>query len=70
MEVKVEISLIDQKTEKCNTMVILNRDSQILSVDKRMKSVSKFKHIPGSTDKEFYCINYSENKVTVFLKRS
>ena len=70
MEVKVEISLIDQKTEKCNTMVILNRDPQILSVDKRMKSVSKFKHISVSTHKELYCINYSENKVTVFLKRS
>ena len=45
MEIKHEISLIDQKIQKCKTMVILNRDSQIRSVDKCVKNVSNFKLI-------------------------
>ena len=66
---KNENNLVIQKANKGNTIVILDKNSYLKSVETLLKDSSKFKNIPIAPDKDLnYTIN-SEKRVTDLLKK-
>ena len=57
------------KSDKGNTIVILDRDSYLKSVETLLKDSSKFKNIPVAPDKDLNYIINSEKRVTKLLKK-
>ena len=68
-KLKNENNLVIQKADKGNTIVILDRDSYLKSVETFLKDSSKFKNIPVPHDKDLNCIINSEKRVTELLKK-
>ena len=62
---KNENNLVIQKADKGNTIVILDKDSYLKSVETLLKDSSKFKNIP----KDLNYIISSEKRVTDLLKK-
>ena len=68
-KMKNENNLLIQKADKGNTIVILDKDSHLKSVETLLKDSSKFKNIPVAPAKDLnYIINY-DKRVTDFLKK-
>ena len=68
-KLKIENSLVIQKTDKGNIIVILDKDCYLKSVEKLLKDFYKFKNIPLAPDKDLnYIINF-EKRVTDLLKK-
>ena len=66
---KNENNLVIQKSDKGNTIVILDKDSYLKSVETLLKDSSKFKNIPVASDKDLSYIINSEKRVTDLLKK-
>ena len=66
---KNENNLVIQKPDKGNTIVILDKDSYLKSVETLLKDSSKFKNIPVTPDKDLNYIINSEKRVTELLKK-
>ena len=63
-KLKNENNLVIQKTEKGNTIAMLDKDSYLKSVETLLKDSSKFKSIPVVPDKDLSSIINSEKRVT------
>ena len=61
--------MVIQKVEKGNTIVILDRNCYLKSVETLLKDSSKFKNIPVAPDKDLNYIINSEKRVTELLKK-
>ena len=68
-KLKNENNLVIQKADKGNTIVILDKDYYLKSVETLMKDSSKFKNIPIAPDKDLNYITNSEKRVTDLLKK-
>ena len=68
-KLKNENNLVIQKADKGNTIVILDKDSYLKSVETLLKDSSKFKKIPVAPDKDLNYIINSEKRVTDLLKK-
>ena len=66
---KNENNPVIQKADKDNTIVILDKDSYLKSVETLLKDSSKFKNIPTAPDKDLNYIINSEKGVTDLLKK-
>ena len=66
---KNENNLVIQKADKGNTIVILNKDSYLKSVETLLKDSSKFNSIPVAPDKDLNYVINSEKRVTDLLKK-
>ena len=62
-------NLVIQKTDKGNTIVILDKDSYLKSVETILKDSSELKKIPVVPDKDLNYIITSEKRVTDLLKK-
>ena len=69
-KLKNENNLVIQKANKGSTIVILDKDSYLKSVETLLKDFSKFKNIPVAPDKDLNYIIYSEKRVTDLLKKT
>ena len=58
------------KAEKGNTIVILDKDSYLKSVETLLKDSSKFKNIPVAPDKDLNYIIDSEKRINDLLKKT
>ena len=69
-KLKNENNLAIQKADKGNTIVILDKDSYLKSIETLLKDFSKFKKIPVAPNKDLIkdIIN-SEKRVTNLLKK-
>ena len=65
---KKENNLVIQKADKYNTVVILDKDFYLKSVEKLLKDFSKFKNIIVAPDEDISYIISSEKRVTDLLK--
>ena len=65
---KNENNLVIQKADKGNSIVILDKDSYLKSVETLLKDSSNFKSIPGAPDKDLSYVINSEKRVTDLLK--
>ena len=66
---KWELPVI-QKTDNCNTIAILDKDSHSKSVKTLLKDSSKFKNVPVVVpDKDLNYIINSEKRVNDLLKK-
>ena len=63
------VNLVIQKTDKGNTIVILDKDSYLKSVETILKDSSELKKIPVVPDKDLNYIITSEKRVTDLLKK-
>ena len=61
--------LVIQKADKGITIVILDKDSDLKSVETLLKDSSKFNNIPVAPDKDLNYIMNSENRVTSLFKK-
>ena len=61
-------NLVIQKTDKGNTIVILDKDSYLNSVETILKDSSELKKIPVVPDKDLNYIITSEKRVTLLKK--
>ena len=61
--------LVIQKADKGITIVILDKDSDLKSVETLLKDSSKFNNIPVAPDKDLNYIMSSENRVTSLFKK-
>ena len=61
-------NLVIQKTDKGNTIVILDKDSYLKSVETILKDSSELKKIPVVPDKDLNYIITSEKRVTLLKK--
>ena len=68
-KLKNENNLVIQKADKGNTIVILDKDSYLKSVETLLKDSSKFKNIPIAPNKDLNYIINSEKRVTDLLKK-
>ena len=68
-KLKTENNLVIQKAVKGNTIVILDKDSYLKSVETLLKDSSKFKNIPIAPNKDLNYIINSEKRVTDLLKK-
>ena len=68
-KLKNENNLVIQKAEKGNTIVILDKDSYLKSVETLLKDSSKFKSIAIAPNKDLNYIINSEKRVTDLLKK-
>ena len=66
---KNENNLVIQKADKGNTIVILNKDSYLKSVETLLKDSSKFNSIPVAPNKDLNYVINSEKRVTDLLKK-
>ena len=66
---KNENNLVIQRVGKGNTIVILDKDSYLKSVETLLKDSSKFKKIPVAPDKDLNYIINSEKRVTDLLQK-
>ena len=66
---KNENNLVIKKTDKCNTIIILDKDSYLKSVETLLKDSPKFKRIPVAPHKDHNYIINSEKRVTDLLKK-
>ena len=66
---KNENNLVIQKADKSNTIVILDKDSCLKSVEILLKDSWKFKSIPVAPDKYLNYIINSEKRATDLLKK-
>ena len=66
---KNESNLVIQKADKGNTIVILDKDSYLKSVETLLKDSSKFKNIPIAPNKGLNYIINSEKRVTDLFKK-
>ena len=64
-----ENNLVIQKADKGNTIVILDKDSYLKSVEALLKDSSKFQSIPVAPDKDLNYIINSAKRVTDLLKK-
>ena len=62
-------NLVIQKADKGNTIVILDKDSYLISVETLLKDSSKFKNITVAPNKDLNYIINSEKRVTDLLKK-
>ena len=67
---KNEINLVIQKADKGNTIVILDKDLYLKSVETLLKDSSKFKNIPVAPDKDLNYIIDSEKRINDLLKKT
>ena len=65
-QLKNENNLVIQKADKGNTVVILDKDSYLESVETPLKDSSKFKSIPVSPDKDLNYVVDSEKESLIF----
>ena len=63
------VNLVIQKTDKGNTIVILDKDSYLKSVETILKDSSELKKIPVVPDKDLNYIITPEKRVTDLLKK-
>ena len=63
---KNENNLVIQKADKGNTIVILDKDSYLKSVETLLKNSSKFKNIPVAPNKDLNYIINSEKESLIF----
>ena len=68
-KLKNENNLVIQKADKGNTIVILDKDSYLKSVEALLKDSSKFQSIPVAPDKDLNYIINSAKRVTDLLKK-
>ena len=68
-KLKNEHNLVIQMADKGNTIVILDKDSYLKSVETLLKDSSKFKNIPIAPNKDLNYIINSEKRVTDLLKK-
>ena len=68
-KLKNENNLVIQKTDKDNTIAILDRDSYLKSFETLLKDSSKFKNTPVAPDKDLDYIINSEKRITELLKK-
>ena len=68
-KLKNENNLVIQKAGKCNTIVILDKDSYLKPLETLLKDSSKFKIIPVASDKDLNYVFNFEKRVTDFLKK-
>ena len=68
-KLKNENNHVIQKADKGNTIVILDKDSYLKSVETLRKDSSKFKNIPIAPNKDLNYIINSEKRVTDLLKK-
>ena len=68
-KLKNENNLVIQKADKGSTIVILDKDTYLKSVETLLKDSSKFKNIPAAPDKGLNYIINSEKRVTELLKK-
>ena len=68
-KLKNENNLVIQKADKGNTIVILDKDSYLKSVETLLKDSSKSKNIPVAPDKNLNYIINSEKNATDLLKK-
>ena len=61
-------TLLFNRTDKSNTIVILDKGSYLKSVETLLKDSSKFKNILVSPDKDLNYVINSEKRVTDLLK--
>ena len=66
---KSEQSCYSKKTDKGNTIVILDKGSYLKSVETLSKDSSKFKNIPVANNKDLNYIISSQKRVTDLLKK-
>ena len=66
---KNENNFVIQKTDKGNTIVILDRDFYLKSIETLLKDFSKFKSISVALDKDFNYVNISKERVSDLLKK-
>ena len=66
---KNENNLVIQKADKSNTIVILDKDSYLKSVEILLKDSWKFKSIPVAPDKYLNYIINSEKRATDLSKK-
>ena len=66
---KNENSLVIQKADKANTIVIFDKDTHLKSVETLLKDSSKFKNIPVAPDKDLNYVTDSEKRLTDLLKK-
>ena len=66
-KLKYENNLVIQKTDKGNTIIILDKDSHLKSVKTLLKDSSKFKNILLVPDKDLNYVINSEKRVTDLL---
>ena len=67
-KLKNENNLVIKKTDKCNTIIILDKDFYLKSVETLLKDSSKFKRIPVAPGKDLNHIIYSEKESLIFWK--
>ena len=65
---KKENNLVIQKADKYNTVVILDKDFYLKSVEELLKNFSKFKNIIVAPHEDINYIISSEKRVTDLLK--
>ena len=68
-KLKNENNLVIQKADKGNTIVILDKDSYLKSVEALLKDSPKFQSIPVAPDKDLNYIINSAKRVTDLLKK-
>ena len=68
-KLKNENNLVIQKADKSNTIIILDKDSYLKSVETLLKDSFKFKNIPVAPVKDLNYIINSEKRVTDLLKK-
>ena len=68
-KLKNENNLVIQKADKGNTIVILDRDSYLKSVETLLTGSSKFKNIPVRPDKDLNYIISFKKRITELLKK-
>ena len=68
-KLKNENNFVIQMADKGNTIVILDKDSYLKSVETLLKDSSKFKNIPIAPNKDLNYIINSEKRVTDLLKK-
>ena len=68
-KLKKNNNLVIQKADMGNTIVILDKDSYLKSVETLLKDSSKFKNIPIAPNKDLNYIINSEKRVTDLLKK-
>ena len=68
-KLKNENNLVTQKTDQGKSIVILDKDSYLKSVETFLKDSSKFKNIPVTPDKDLNYVINSEKEVTDLLKK-
>ena len=68
-KLKNENNLVILKAGKGNTIVILDKDSHLKSIETLQKDYSKFNNTPVARDKDLNYIINSEKRVTDLLKK-